>query len=96
MRTYELTVILHPKHIEEGKQVFADIVQKYGITIKKDEDWGHKRLAYPIEEQAEGFYLFKTVETKPEHVRDITHEFQISTAILRSMFVVIEPEKANA
>jgi small subunit ribosomal protein S6 len=89
-RNYELTVILHPKMVEEGKKDFASIIEKYGISIKKDEDWGHKKLAYPIKEQNEGFYLFKYVEAKPEIVHDITHEFMITQSILRSMFVVID------
>lgn len=92
MKNYELTVILHPKHVDEGKQAFADITQKHGISIIEDQDWGVKKLAYPIDEQTEGFYLFKIVQAKPESVSDVMHEFLITQPILRSMFVVIEKE----
>lgn len=88
MRTYELTAILRTDKIDEGKQIFADILAKHKVEIKSDEDWGHRRLAYDIDECKEGFYLFKIVEASPESVDKILKEFRLNTVFLRSMFVL--------
>lgn len=96
MRKYELTVILRPTSVDEGKEAFAQILQKFDATVVSDDDWGLKKLAYPIDEVKEGFYLFKIVEAKPESVEEITREFRLNSVFLRSMFVVIEDTKKTA
>lgn len=88
MRTYELTAILRPEKVDEGKQIFADILTKNSVQIKSDEDWGHRRLAYAIDECSEGFYLFKIVEAAPESIDNVLREFKLNTVFLRSMFVL--------
>jgi len=95
MRTYELTTIVRSNRLEEGKEAFAAILAKHGVTIKSDEDWGQKKLAYAIDDQKEAYYIFKIVQTEPETVEKVTNEIRLNDVFLRSMFVVVDEKQAS-
>lgn len=88
MNKYELTVIFDTKKVEEGKKAFTEILTKREVKILEEEEWGVKRLAYPIEEMNEGFYLFLNVEADPLVVKQVDRDFRLSGLVLRHMFIV--------
>lgn len=90
MRKYELTVIFHPQKVEEGKSTLKEIMQKRGVNVLSEEDWGSKKLAYMIEEQTEGFYYFANVEVAQDAFDKIESDFKIQNSILRHMFIRLE------
>jgi len=94
VRTYELTVILRSgAKTEETKNSVKEILSKRGITIKEDQSWGLKRLAYAIDEQKEGFYMFLIVEADPSSIGLIGADFHVNKEILRHMAVVRQDVK---
>ncbi|MDA3899332.1 MAG: 30S ribosomal protein S6 [Spirochaetes bacterium] len=95
MRTYELTTVVRSNKLEEGKEAFASILTKHGVTIKSDEDWGQKKLAYPINDQKEAYYIFKIVEALPEAVEKVANEIGLNEVFLRSMFVLVDEKQAS-
>src|ERR1043166_5315235 len=60
MRTYEVLFILSPQVPEEEATAlvseFRGVVEKLGATLKNEEAWGRRRLAYPIQKSNEGIY----------------------------------------
>ena len=60
MNNYETVFILNPvlseTQVEEAVQKFVDIVKTYKGSITIQENWGLKKLAYPIENKKSGFY----------------------------------------
>ncbi|HEX9985208.1 MAG TPA: 30S ribosomal protein S6 [Thermoanaerobaculia bacterium] len=60
MRTYEVLFILSPQVTEEETttliQDFKGIAEKQGATLKSEDAWGRRRLAYPIHKFNEGIY----------------------------------------
>ncbi|HEX7154317.1 MAG TPA: 30S ribosomal protein S6 [Thermoanaerobaculia bacterium] len=60
MRTYEVLFILSPQVTEEEAttliQDFKGIAEKQGATLKSEDAWGRRRLAYPIHKFNEGIY----------------------------------------
>ena len=60
MRTYEVLFILSPQVPEEEATTLIDRVQAHrretGATLKSEEAWGRRRLAYPIQKFNEGIY----------------------------------------
>ncbi|HJQ40720.1 MAG TPA: 30S ribosomal protein S6 [Thermoanaerobaculia bacterium] len=60
MRTYEVLFILSPQTTEEETTTligdFKGIAEKNGATLKNEEAWGRRRLAYPIHKFTEGIY----------------------------------------
>lgn len=88
MNTYELTVILRVgESLESNKEKVKGIIQKYGVTITSENHWGLKRLAYLIDGEKDGFYMFMELEAPADSVQKIISEFRINSDILRHLFV---------
>lgn len=95
MRTYELTVILRTGvKIEETKTAVKNTLTKHGITIKEDLSWGNKKLAYPINEEKDGYYMHLLVESEEQAINTIGTDFQVNREILRHMSVVRQDPKS--
>ena len=66
---YEALYILNPALDEES---IAALVAKFkavveaGDSAAQVEEWGKRRLAYPINDLNEGYYVLMTCEAKPE------------------------------
>lgn len=89
MRTYELTVILRTgAKTEDTKSAVKAILAKHGITVKEDQSWGLKRLAYAIDEEKDGYYMFLIVEANEKAINAIDPDFRVNREILRHMAVV--------
>src|SRR4026209_2281360 len=74
-RQYELVYIVTP---DASEQEIADlhtqidhIVQRYGGTFDKTENWGWKRLAYDIGHHREGNYVVETITGSGELMKEI-------------------------
>ena len=67
MSLYELAVLFDPRLSDEEVAGLSDGVKELitglGGRIVKEESWGNKRLAYPIQKLDEARYVFLTVET---------------------------------
>ncbi|MGL4369330.1 MAG: 30S ribosomal protein S6 [Spirochaetota bacterium] len=94
MRTYELTVILRTgAKTEETKTTVNNILAKHGVTVKEDQSWGLKRLAYAIDEEKDGYYMHLVIEADPKAITALETDFHVNREILRHMAVVRQDKK---
>jgi len=73
-----VTPVLSDIQVKETVKKFRDIITEHGGEIVNEEDWGLRKLAYPIQKKSTGFYqLFefaaeptfaKTLETRDERI----------------------------
>ena len=72
---YEAAVVLSVAQGEDAtlalKEKFNDLIAKNG-TIENVDDWGKRRLAYLINDEAEGYYVFFTFESEPSSLQSLT------------------------
>lgn len=95
MIKYELPVILRVSDdIEPLKTVVKEILEKYNVKIELEEPGVTKKLAYPIDGDEEGHYLFLTIESPPDSVTKIVNEFRLNTDILRYLFIKLKSKKS--
>jgi small subunit ribosomal protein S6 len=87
MVTYELTVILRNKETESLLEKTKEILTKHGTQVVSDNSLGVKKLAYQIDGETQGYYLFMTVQIPPDSVKKIISEFRLNSDILRYLFV---------
>ena len=59
-------------------------------TLTSIEEWGKRRLAYPINDLPEGYYVLMNCECKPELPAELDRVFKITDGILRSIIVAVE------
>lgn len=95
-RDYELGFILNPEVSEEETRALLErveqIVATYGGQIVKINQWGRRRLAYPIERHRDGFYVFIDMILTPETVAELERTLTVSEIVLRHMVKRRDPK----
>lgn len=90
---YEVIYVVDPAVGEEGiaalVEKFRGIVGNYG-TVSSVDEWGKRRLAYPINDLVEGYYVYMTCEVSPDMPAELDRVFKITDGILRSIIVAVE------
>ena len=98
-RDYELAFILNPEVNEEEVRAIQDrieqIVATYGGQIVKVNQWGRRRLAYPIERHRDGLYTFIDMILTPETVAELERMLKVSEIVLRHMVKRRDPKAAQ-
>jgi len=87
MRHYENLVIVKPTLTEEEiKSTLAhveDILTSNGAEIIARDAMGMKKLAYPIEKNARGYFYVMYYKAAPSAISEIERRFRINEEILR-------------
>ena len=69
--------------------LFVNVVEANGTNVEV-EDWGKRRLAYPIEDQTEGVYTLIRFESKPEFPAELDRIYKITDGVMRSIIVSLD------
>lgn len=90
---YEVLYIIDPAQGEEGIKTlvekFKAMVEAEG-TLSNIDEWGKRRLAYPINDLTEGYYVLMNMETKPEFPAELERVMKITDGILRCLTTAVE------
>ena len=90
---YEVLYIIDPAQGEEG---IAALVEKYKALVEANgtltsiDEWGKRRMAYPINDLMEGYYVLMTMDAKPEFPAELDRVFKITEGIMRSLITDVE------
>ena len=99
MNRYETVCIVRPDAAED---VIKGIIQKAtsslegsGATVTKVDEWGRRRLAYPIQKKNEGFYFVLDYMSAPEASKEVDRILGLNEDVLRQQTVrIITTKKA--
>lgn len=87
---YEILYIINPTLDEEGIKAivekFKAMVEAEG-TLTSIEEWGKRRLAYPINDLNEGHYVLMTFTAAPELPAELDRVLKITEGVMRSMII---------
>jgi small subunit ribosomal protein S6 len=95
MRHYEIVALVHPNQSDQLEEIVAryrKIVEESGGSIHRYEDWGRRKLAYPIQKLYKAGYFLMNIECEPTVKDEIENAFRYNDSIIRSL--VIRKEKA--
>ena len=91
MNKYEAMYIVTPEMEDEAIkgviEKFSGILTANGGEIEKTDEWGRKKLAYPIDYKTEGYYVLVNFAAAPELPRELERNFRNDESILRYMVV---------
>ena len=94
MNHYETVFILNPvlsdTQIEETVKKFKDFLVNNGAKMVAKEDWGLKKLAYPIQHKKSGFYHLFEFTSTGEVVEPFELEFRRDERIMRFLTVKLD------
>jgi small subunit ribosomal protein S6 len=94
-RDYELGFILNPEVSEEQSRAMLErveqIVSNYDGQVVRVNQWGRRRLAYPIQHHRDGFYVFFDMILTPETVLELDRTMKVSEEVLRHLIKRRDP-----
>ncbi len=87
---YEAVYILNPSLNEEQiaalVEKFKKVVEANG-TVTEVNEWGKRRLAYPINDLMEGYYVLMTFTAAAAIPAEMDRIFRITDGVMRSMII---------
>ena len=79
--------------VAESEEATAALVEKFKAlieangTIENVDDWGKRRLAYPINDETEGHYVITTFTSAPEFPAELDRVAKITDGVLRTLII---------
>jgi len=94
MRTYETIFIIHPEKVgDEYAAVvdkFRNVLTDQGAEILKVDEWGVRKLAYPVKKNARGSYVLVAYEAAPNIISEFERRLRIDDAVIKFQTVFLE------
>ncbi|GJM09778.1 MAG: hypothetical protein DHS20C11_20540 [Lysobacteraceae bacterium] len=90
MRHYEVVFLVHPDQSEQVPAMldrYREIIESRGGAIHRNEDWGRRQLAYPIQKLHKAHYVMLNIECNTEALEELQSAFRFNDAVLRHMFI---------
>ena len=79
--------------LKAGEEAVAEVVGKFkdlieqNATLEAVDEWGKRRLAYPINYETDGYYVLYSFESVPEFIAELDRVYKITDGVLRSLIV---------
>ena len=79
--------------VANGEEATKALVEKFNALIAENgaienvDDWGKRRLAYPINDETEGYYIFTTMTSEPTLPAELERIAGITEGVLRIMVI---------
>jgi len=86
LNSYEIAVLYHPDlemDLEKATAKVEKIIADNGGKIAKTDNWGKRKLAYPIKKQEFAIYVFYQAEMPPDAAQKIEQTFNITDEVIR-------------
>ena len=84
------TPVLSEPQVKEAVKKFRDLITSNGGEMIHEEDWGMKKLAYPIQKKSTGFYQLFEFKADPAFIAKLETEFRRDEKVIRFMTVKLD------
>ncbi len=89
-RNYEALNIINPQLEDEAikgiVERFKNLVESQAQLVSIDE-WGKRKLAYPIEKINEGYYVLMEFSAEPDFPQELERVFRITDGVMKYLIV---------
>lgn len=87
MNNYETVFILTPDlsdvQMKEAVDKFADMITTAGGELVNREEWGMRKLAYPIQKKSTGYYVLLEFKADPSFVNTLEVNYRRDDRVIR-------------
>ncbi len=90
MRHYEIVFMVHPNQSEQVAAMverYTSLIEGANGQVHRLEDWGHRQMAYPINNAHKAHYVLMNVECGQETLDELENMFRYNDAVLRNMVI---------
>ena len=99
VNSYETLFIVNPTLAEDELKAAVDkftaLIAENG-TIGEIDEWGKRRLAYPIDDITEGYYVLVNFTSESSFPAELERRYNIDENIMRGIVIRLETKKAKA
>jgi len=87
--------------VKDGEESVAALVDKFKTLIEQNatigtvDEWGKRRLAYLINDEAEGFYVLVKFQSAPEFPTELERVFKITDGVLRAIVIRLDEKQED-
>lgn len=100
VRQYELIYIVPPETTEEALTdlhgQIAAVVERFGGTFEKSENWGRRKLAYEIAGHREGVYVLEVINGPGALTAELDRRLRVFDIVIRHLIVRVDEDLAVA
>lgn len=96
MKHYEIATVLHPDleiDLDAPLQKIEKIITDHKATVDKKDNWGKRKLAYRINGQDWGVFVFYQISAEPNQIASLEATLKITDEIMRYLIVSMEEQK---
>ena len=94
MKNYETVFILNPvlsdDQMKDTVEKFVKVLKKGKADVVNVEQWGLRKLAYPIQHKSTGFYNLIEFSAAPELVNTLETEYRRDESVMRFLTTVLD------
>ena len=88
------TPVLSDAQMKEAVAKYLDLIKENGGEVVYEQDWGLRKLAYPIQKKTTGFYHLIEFKAEPAFIAEIERRFNIDETIMRYLVVKLDFDAA--
>jgi small subunit ribosomal protein S6 len=85
-----LTPVLSDVQMKDTVDKFVNLLKEEGADIVNVENWGLKKLAYPIQKKSTGFYVLVEFKALPTLLKKLEIEYRRDEKVLRFLTTVLD------
>lgn len=88
--SYETMIVFS---LTQGEEVLQDLIGKFKALVEENgtlesvDEWGKRKLAYPINDEPEGYYVLLNYQSGPEFPAEFERIVKITDGVLRSLII---------
>lgn len=94
LNNYEAVFIANPvlsaPQMKEAVEKFKSVITESNGTVVHEEDWGLRKLAYPIQKKSTGFYYLVEFKAESELINKLETEFRRDERVMRFLTVRLD------
>jgi small subunit ribosomal protein S6 len=85
------TIIIVNSNLDEAAikatiEKFVNLIAEHG-TVESTEEWGKRRLAYPIKKMNEGYYTLINFSSSPDFIAELERIYKITDEVIKHIVV---------
>lgn len=100
IRQYETTYIIQSNLEDDGRtkamERIQDVIGKCGGTIARVDEWGVRKLAYPIEKQSRGEYVYMRYSAPAETILELERIMRLMVPVMKFLTVRLDSDAPEA
>lgn len=93
-KQYETVIVLTPvllqEQVEEAVAKYRKFLSEHGAVIVHENNWGLRKLAYPIQKKSTGFYFLFEFQADPTLIAKMEVEYKRDERIMRFLTIALD------